>query len=387
MKHGATEFGFEVAQHDTTTHARTGTLGTAHGEAPTPAFMPVASRGVIKACGPEDVRAAGIDIICINAYHLHLRPGEEVVRAHGGIHEMMRWGRPILSDSGGYQVFSMGELRRIGEEGVEFRSYVDGATEVISPERSMEIQRTLGSDLVMAFDECTPYPCERGYAERSLALTSKWAKRCKTAPLNAGQALLGIVQGSVYEDLRLRSLRELLEMGFDGYAIGGLAVGEPKPAMHAMLRTLTPHLPGGQLRYLMGVGTPADVAACVAWGIDLFDCAAPTKNARHGTLYTSRGEVHIRNARHREALGPIDPACDCYTCKNYTTAYVHYLFRAAEPLALRLCTIHNLRFYARLMEHIRTAIAEGRYEEWAREFVAGQGGEWPGGNAAKGRAG
>lgn len=369
-------FSFQTRQRDATTAARTGLIRTPHGEAPTPAFMPVASRGVVKACAPEEVRAAGIDILCTNAYHLHLRPGEEVVRRHGGIHEMMRWPGPMLSDSGGYQVFSMNDLRRIGSEGVQFRSYVDGSTEVITPERSIGIQRLLGTDLVMAFDECTPYPCEREYAERSLALTTEWARRCKATPLAPGQALLGIVQGSVYQDLRLRSLRELLEIGFDGYAVGGLAVGESKEEMRAVLASLTPHMPEAQLRYLMGIGTPADIVACVRWGMDLFDCAAPTRNARHGTLYTARGEVHIRNARHRDSLEPIEFGCDCPTCRNYTAAYVHYLFRAGEPLALRLCTIHNLRFYARLMSDLRAAIAQGRYQEWAREFLATQGQPW-----------
>ena len=350
---------FEIGTIDRQTGARTGKLYTAHGVLNTPAFIVSASHATVRACLPEEVAAAGVQIVAANAYHLWLRPGHEAIAAHGGIHRFMNWRRPVLTDSGGFQVFSLGAQRRISERGVTFRSHIDGRECELTPELSVQIQNALGSDIAMAFDECCPYPCERSYAERSMELTLQWAARSKAAHRSAHQALFGIVQGSVVHDLRRRSAEGTVAIGFDGYALGGLSVGEPQDEMHAVLAHTVPLLPEQQPRYVMGVGLPGDILDCLPYGLDLFDCIVPTRNARHGALFTSSGTVRIRNARYKRDTGPLDERCDCYTCSRYSRAYLRYLFIAGEALALRLATIHNIRYYTRLMERAREAIADG----------------------------
>jgi queuine tRNA-ribosyltransferase len=362
---------FRIIRRDGGTAARCGVQETGHGPVLTPAFLPSASHGTVKACTPADVEAAGVNILVSNAYYLHLRPGEETVRRVGGLHRFMCWAHPLLTDSGGYQVFSLGDKRKVTEEGVWFRSAVDGSEQFFSPEVSIGVQEALGADIIMAFDECTPYPCPRDYAEKSLELTARWAERSKGAHKNGSQLLFGIVQGSVYPDLRVRSSRRIIDIGFDGYAIGGLSVGESEEETRAALEATIALLPEDRPRYLMGVGTPEDILSYVPYGIDLFDCVAPTKNARHGTLYTSAGTLRIKNARYAEEKSPPDPLCDCYTCRNFSLAYLRYLYLAGEYEGARLNTIHNLRFYSRLMEQIRQAISEGRLRERAAELLAG----------------
>lgn len=361
---------FRLLARDAATRARCGVLETGHGQVLTPAFLASASHGTVKACPPADVEAAGVQILVANAYYLHLRPGEELVHRLGGLHQFMAWHRPILTDSGGYQVFSLADKRKVSEDGVWFRSPIDGSERFFSPEVSIAVQEALGADVIMAFDECTPYPCPREYATESLELTARWAARSKKAHNDPRQLLFGIVQGSVYSDLRARSAQQILQIGFDGYAIGGLSVGEPKQETTAALEATIPLLPEDRPRFLMGVGKPEDVLTWVGLGIDLFDCVAPTKNARHGTLYTSAGEVHIKNAKHAEDKNPPDPLCDCYTCRNFSLAYLRYLFLAKEYLWSRLATMHNLHFYSRLMEGIREAIAEGTLKEMVCESLA-----------------
>ncbi len=356
---------FEITARDERTAARTGRLYTAHGVLRTPVFIASASLATIKACSPEEVAAAGIQIVAANAYHLFLRPGHEVIQTLGGVHKFMNWRRPILTDSGGFQVFSLGERRTISEEGVTFRSHLDGRERTLTPELSIGIQQALGSDIAMGFDECTPYPCERDYAERSMELTLRWMARSKAAHDSVHQALFGIVQGSVYPDLRLRSVEGTVAIGFDGYALGGLSVGESEEERDAVLREIVPRLPEDRPRYVMGVGRPEDILATVGFGIDVFDCVLPTRNARHGDLYTSEGILRIRNAQYKDDPRAVDQDCDCHTCQRYSRAYLRYLFLAEEALAPRLNTIHNLRFYARWMARIREAIAAGRLADLA----------------------
>ncbi len=353
--------------------ARRGRLHTAHGVIETPAFMPVGTYGVVKAVTPEEVRALGAQIVLGNTFHLWLRPGLEVIAAHGGLHGFMGWDGPILTDSGGFQVWSLTHLRKITEEGVYFASPLDGQRLLLSPEKSMEIQRVLAADIVMIFDECTPYPADWDTTRRSMELSLRWAERSKRAHGDNPNALLGIVQGGMYEDLRERSLNALVNLGFDGYALGGLSVGEPKADMRRILQHVTPAMPTERPRYLMGVGTPEDIVYAVSQGIDLFDCVLPTRNARHGVLFTRQGELRIKNARHRTDTGPIDPGCDCYTCRHFSRAYLHHLFRSGESLAGRLNTLHNLRYYQVLMAELRSAIASGRLEEYVAGFHAGRG--------------
>lgn len=360
---------FEVTHRGKDTLARCGILNTSHGQILTPAFLPSASHGTVKSCSPADVEEAGVEMLCANAYYLHLRPGEGVVRRLGGLHKFMGWHHPILTDSGGYQVFSLGDKRKLSEEGVWFRSAVDGSERFFSPEVSIAVQEALGADVIMAFDECTSYPFSVEEADRSLELTTRWAERSKAAHTTADQLLFGIVQGSVYPELRVRSARQLLEIGFDGYAIGGLSVGEPKDKTELALEATVSVLPEDQPRYLMGVGMPEDILSWVGYGIDLFDCVAPTKNARHGILYTSAGPVKIKNAKYAEEEGPPDPLCDCYTCRNFSLAYLRYLFLAVEYLASHLNTIHNLHFYSHLMAQIRQAISENRLEQFKAEWL------------------
>ncbi|NHA15639.1 tRNA guanosine(34) transglycosylase Tgt [Thioalkalivibrio sp. XN279] len=355
--------------------ARRGRLEFPRGAIETPVFMPVGTYGTVKSMTPEELDGLGARIILGNTFHLMLRPGEDIVRAHGGLHRFMHWERPILTDSGGFQVWSLAELRKITEEGVRFASPIDGSPVFLGPERSMEIQRALGSDIVMAFDECTPYPATGDEARASMELSMRWAARCRTAHGDSPAALFGIVQGGIYADLRRESLAGLVEIGFDGYALGGLSVGEPAAEREAVLDAVEPHMPPDQPRYLMGVGTPEDLVESVARGIDMFDCVMPTRHARNGYLFTRHGTLRIRNARHRDDTGPLDPECPCYTCRNYSRAYLRHLERCNEILGARLNTIHNLHYYLDLMAQMRAAIEAGEFAAWRRGFYALRQGE------------
>jgi queuine tRNA-ribosyltransferase len=332
--------------------------------------MPVGTYGSVKAMTPEEVTATGAEIVLGNTFHLMLRPGTEVVKTHGDLHDFMRWQGPILTDSGGFQVFSLGELRKITEKGVEFRSPINGSKVFLGPEESMQVQRELGSDIVMIFDECTPYPADVPTAEKSMQLSLRWAKRSKDAHGDNPSALFGIVQGGMHEHLRDISLAGLVDIGFDGYAIGGLSVGEPKEDMIRILEHLAPKLPQDKPHYLMGVGRPEDLVEGVRRGIDMFDCVMPTRNARNGHLFVHHGVIKIRNSQYKTDTGPLDPLCDCYTCQNYSRAYLHHLDKTGEMLGPRLNTIHNLHYYQTLMKGIREAIAEGRFDDFANEFYA-----------------
>ena len=352
--------------------ARAGRLALAHGVVETPVFMPVGTYGTVKAMTPEELVDLGAQIVLGNTYHLMLRPGERLVADLGGLHRFMHWERPILTDSGGFQVFSLGDLRRIDEAGVTFRSPIDGDKVFLDPERSMAVQHALGSDIVMAFDECTPWPATVEAAQASMALSMRWAARSKAAHGDNTSALFGIVQGGIYPELRRESAARLLDIGFDGYAIGGLSVGEPKDDMLEMTALTAALLPVDRPRYLMGVGTPADLVEGVRRGIDMFDCVMPTRNARNGHLFTSAGVVRIRNAEHRAADRPLDPACGCYTCRHYSRAYLHHLDRQNEILGARLNTLHNLAYYFGLMRAARAAVLAGRYAAFAADFHARQ---------------
>lgn len=364
--------------------ARRGQLVFDRGTVQTPAFMPVGTYGTVKAMTPEELRELGAEIILGNTFHLMLRPGTEIVREHGDLHDFMHWNGPILTDSGGFQVWSLGAeaqqragsrgdgavAAKITEEGVHFRSPVNGDKIFLGPEASIQVQHVLGSDIVMIFDECTPYPATEEQACASMQLSLRWAARCKLAHGDNPSALFGIVQGGMYPDLRAESLAGLLEIDFDGYAIGGLSVGEPKDEMHKILKYLQPRLPVDRPRYLMGVGTPEDLVEAVRQGIDMFDCVMPTRNARNGYLFTSSGMLRIRNACHAHDTGSVDENCDCYTCKNYSRAYLRHLDRVGEILGARLNTIHNLHYYQMLMQGLRAAIAENRLENFVQEFYA-----------------
>jgi queuine tRNA-ribosyltransferase len=354
--------------HKTDGLARRGTIELTHGNVETPAFMPVGTYGTVKAMSPQELKDIGAHIVLGNTFHLWLRPGLEVIAAHGGLHRFMAWDGPILTDSGGFQVFSLGELRKITGGGVEFRSPVNGDKCFLSPEESMRIQRVLNSDIVMIFDECTPYPADEQVAGVSMRLSMGWAERSKKAHEGNPNALFGIVQGGMHEHLRDESLAGLVNIGFDGYAIGGLSVGEPKEDMLRILTHTAPQLPADKPHYLMGVGTPEDIVAAVAQGIDMFDCVMPTRNARNGHLFTRFGDVRIKNAQYRMDTGPLDPQCTCYTCKHFTRAYLHHLHRLGEILGARLNTIHNLHYYQELMQDIRAAIAAGRFAEFVAAF-------------------
>jgi queuine tRNA-ribosyltransferase len=350
--------------------ARRGHLIFERGVVQTPAFMPVGTYGTVKSMTPEELESLGVEIILGNTFHLMLRPGTEVVGLHGDLHGFMHWERPILTDSGGFQVFSLGEMRRITEQGVHFRSPVDGAKVFMGPEESMAVQRALGSDVVMIFDECTPYPASHEQARVSMELSLRWAERSRRAHGDSPAALFGIVQGGVYEDLRARSLEGLEVIGFDGYAVGGLSVGEPSADRWRVLDSLSGRLPADRPRYLMGVGTPQDIVQAVRRGIDMFDCVLPTRNARNGHLFTRQGVVRIRNSQYRRDERPLDPECDCYTCRHYSRAYLAHLDRCNEILGARLNTLHNLYYYQSLMRDIRAAIEAGRLDRLAADVCA-----------------
>ncbi|WP_124951659.1 tRNA guanosine(34) transglycosylase Tgt [Sulfuriferula thiophila] len=354
--------------HKTDGLARRGTVTLAHGQVETPAFMPVGTYGTVKAMAPDELKTIGAQIVLGNTFHLWLRPGLEAVEAHGGLHQFMGWDRPILTDSGGFQVFSLGALRKITEQGVKFSSPLNGDKLFLSPEESMHIQKVLNSDIVMIFDECTPYPAEHDAAAYSMRLSLRWAERSKVAHAGNPNALFGIVQGGMYEDLRDESLRELSQMEFDGYAIGGLSVGEPKPDMRRILAHTAPQLPTDKPRYLMGVGTPEDIVASVQHGVDMFDCVLPTRNARHGILFTQFGDMRIKNARFRTDTAPVDAECTCYCCSNFSRGYIHHLIRCGEILGARLATIHNLHYYQQLMAGLRQAIENGKLDDFVAKF-------------------
>jgi queuine tRNA-ribosyltransferase len=380
------QFAFDLLAADATTRARAGRITTAHGQIDTPVFMPVGTQGSVKALTQEMLEAAGAAIILGNTYHLYLRPGHVIVNQLGGLHRFISWGRAILTDSGGFQVFSLSDLRRMNEDGVEFQSHIDGARHFLSPERSMEIQAALGSDIIMCFDECTPFPATPAEARASLEITERWARRSKErlrqlhadpqaaeraglALVNSSQALFGINQGSTYLDLRERSLEGLLEIGFDGYAIGGLSVGEEKSAMMEVVAHIAPRLPEHKPRYLMGVGTPEDIIEAVACGVDMFDCVLPTRNARNGQLFTSQGRLNVKNARYKSDPRPPDEACGCRVCGRYSRAYLRHLYVSGEILYSTLASLHNVWFYLDTMARIRQAITLGTFNEFRHSFL------------------
>jgi queuine tRNA-ribosyltransferase len=360
---------YEFIKECKQTGARLGRVHTPHGVIDTPTFMPVGTQATVKAMAPNELKELGAQIILSNTYHLYIRPGHKLVEKAGGLHGFMNWDRPILTDSGGFQVFSLNELRKIKEEGVEFKSHLDGTKHFFTPEYVMEIENSLGADIMMAFDECTPYPCDWDYAKNSMERTIRWLKRCKDAHKNTEkQALFGIVQGSTYKDLRIESARRTVEIELPGYAVGGLSVGEPKDLMNEVLEYTVPELPKDKPRYLMGVGSPDALLDGAIRGIDMFDCVLPTRIARNGTVMTSKGKLVVRNAEYAEDFLPMDEECDCYACKNFSRAYIRHLIKAGEILGGRLTSIHNLRFLQNLMANIRKAIAEDRLGDYREEF-------------------
>lgn len=364
-------FGFEVEATDG--QARAGRLQLTHGVVETPIFMPVGTQGTVKATSPEELKELGAQIILGNTYHLYLRPGLEVVALHGGLHKMMNWNRPILTDSGGYQVFSLEDLRKIREDGVEFRDHVDGSKHLFTPAKVTQIQEVLGSDIMMAFDECPPAGADDRYLAKSLARTTRWERECLEARTREDCAMFGIVQGGTSEAWRKRHVEEICALPFEGFAMGGLSVGEEISRMYDTVAFTAPLMPGDRPRYLMGVGKPDDLVECIARGVDMFDCVLPTRNARNGQCLTSFGTVVIRNAEYAKDLSPIDPECTCYTCTHYTRSYVRHLYRSKEILASRLCTIHNLHYYLDLVGQARTAIREGRFMAFRSEYYARKG--------------
>ena len=360
---------YELLHIDKNSGARRGVVHTPHGDIQTPVFMPVGTLGTVKAMTPDELKdMVHAQIILANTYHLFLRPGHELVKEAGGLHKFMNWDRPILTDSGGFQVFSLGALRKISEEGVSFQSHIDGSKQFISPEKSIEIQQALGSDIMMAFDECCPYPSTYEYTKKSMERTTRWAARCKQAWTSKNQGLFGIIQGGFYEDLRKISAQDLIPMDFPGYAIGGISVGEPKEEFLKMLQITTPLMPENKPRYLMGVGTPDYLIEAALAGIDMCDCVLPTRIARHGTAMTSKGKVVVRNAVYERDFTSLDDECDCYTCKNYTKAYIRHLLNVKEILGIRLLSIHNLRFLTKLMESVRIEIEGDNLINFKNEF-------------------
>ena len=362
---------FILEKKDKSDKARAGKIILPHGEVETPVFMPVGTAATVKSMKPEDVERLGAEIILSNTYHLYLRPGSKIIRAAGGLHKFMNWNRPILTDSGGFQVFSLGEMRKITEQGVEFRSFIDGSKHTLTPEKSIEVQCDLGSDIMMAFDECTPYPADRDYVKNSLERTTRWLKRCIKAQQDTEkQALFGIMQGGMYRDLREESARQIVDLDLPGYAIGGLSVGEPKEVMCEVLDYAVDFLPENKPRYLMGVGTPDYIFEGIQRGIDMFDCVLPTRIARNGTAMTSIGRVNIKNAKYERDFEPLDRECDCYTCRNYSKSYLRHLFKANEILSSILLSTHNLHFLVKMTKNIRKAILEDRFFEYKAEFYS-----------------
>jgi queuine tRNA-ribosyltransferase len=365
-------FRFEVIKKERSTQARVGRIVTDHGGITTPVFMPVGTQASVKSLTPEDLLDLRAEIILCNIYHLYLRPGHEVIKNLGGLHQFMNWGLPILTDSGGFQVYSLSNLRKVMDEGVEFQSHLDGSKHFLTPEKVIEIQEALNSDIIMCLDECISYPASYDYALSALVRTTSWAKRCKERKSNNNQALFGIIQGGMYADLREKSAREIIEVGFDGYALGGLSVGETKTLMYEMIDTTIPFLPEDKPRYMMGVGTPADLVRCVGKGVDMFDCVLPTRNARNGMLFTRSGKIIIKNSKHAQESIPVDEHCDCYTCRNYSRAYLRHLYMAGEILSARLNTIHNLHFYFTVVNEMRQAIQEDRFAAFSADFLTSE---------------
>ena len=361
-------FSYEVTHVCRQSGARQGVLHTPHGDIPTPIYMPVGTSACVKAMTPREMEEIGTKILLSNTYHLHLRPGEKLVEEAGGLHKFMGWNGPILTDSGGFQVFSLAGIRKIKEEGVTFQSHLDGSRQFIGPEESMDIQQALGSDIAMAFDVCTAYPCDRETAKENMERTHRWAERCRTHHTREDQALFGIVQGAFFKDLRVESAKALAAMDFPGYGIGGLSVGEPKPMMYEMLDEIRPYMPEDKPRYLMGVGTPDCFIEAVIRGVDMFDCVLATRIARNGSVFTSNGRLVVKNGKYARDFTPMDEACDCYACRNFTRAYIRHLFNAKEITGGRLASIHNLRFLIHMMEEIREAIANDRLLDYRREF-------------------
>lgn len=360
---------YELIHQDRKTGARRGVIHTPHGDIQTPVFMPVGTQAAVKAMRPEQVRELGAEIILSNTYHLYLRPGHELIREAGGLHRFMNWNRAILTDSGGFQVFSLGQLRKITEEGAHFQSHIDGSRHILTPEKAVEIQNALGSDIMMAFDECAPYPADREYIRDSMERTLRWLERCKAAHKNReSQSLFAIMQGGMYRDLRRECAERMVEMDFPGYAIGGLSVGEPKEQMLEILDDCVDYLPQDRPRYLMGVGTPDYLFEAVERGVDMCDCVEPTRIARHGLATTSRGRINIKNARFERDFSPLDPECDCYTCRNYSRAYIRHVFKAGEMMSAMLLSNHNLHFLINMMAGMRKAIEEDRFTEFKKEF-------------------
>ncbi|QCX32801.1 tRNA guanosine(34) transglycosylase Tgt [Caloramator sp. E03] len=362
---------YELIKKCEKTGARLGKLHTPHGTIDTPVFMPVGTQATVKAMTPDELKSIGAQIILSNTYHLYLRPGEKLIEKAGGLHSFMNWDRAILTDSGGYQVFSLSELRDIKEEGVTFKSHIDGSKHFISPEKAIEIENALGADIIMAFDECPPYTADYDYTKNSLYRTIRWAERCKKVHKNTEkQALFGIIQGGMFKDLREEAVREMIKLDFPGYSVGGLSIGEPKPIMYEVLNWTVPLMPENKPRYLMGVGSPDCLIEGVIRGIDMFDCVLQTRIARNGTVFTSKGKLVVRNAEYAEDFRPLDEECDCYTCQNFSRAYIRHLLKAQEILGARLTTIHNLRFTIRFMEKIREAIMQDSILEFRDEFYA-----------------
>jgi queuine tRNA-ribosyltransferase len=368
-------FSFNIINESKTTRARTGIIKTVHGDIETPIFMPVGTLATVKSLTPEELLNCGAQIILGNTYHLYLRPGCDIIALFNGVHRFMNWDRPLLTDSGGFQVFSLAKLAKITEEGYAFQSHIDGSGHMLTPEKSIDIQRILGSDIVMCLDQCIAHPSEKKIVEAALQRTSRWAQRCLKAWQAAGNdsALFGIVQGGMYKELRERSIDNLGEMAFPGYAVGGLSVGEPKEIMLEIASIAIPKLPKKAPRYVMGVGTPEDIVELVALGTDMFDCVLPTRNARNGQLFTNGGTINICNSRYRYDTNPVEAGCECYTCRHYTRAYLRHLYMAKELLAYRLNTIHNLYYYLDLMKQVRTAINKGIYDDFKQEFYAKRG--------------
>ncbi|MDG2252509.1 MAG: tRNA guanosine(34) transglycosylase Tgt [Methylophilaceae bacterium] len=350
-------------------NARTGEIITAHGKINTPVFMPVGTYGAVKSISPSELEKSNFEIILGNTFHLWLRPGLDIINKHQGLHKFINWDRPILTDSGGFQVWSLGKMRKITQQGVTFRSPINGDKCFMGPEKSMEIQKILNSDIAMIFDECTPYPATFEEAEKSMKLSLEWAYRSKSEFQTNPNALFGIIQGGMFKDLRLDSIKELIKVDFDGYAIGGLSVGEPKDEMNKIVEFIAPMMPKDKPRYLMGVGTPEDLVFSIGHGVDMFDCVMPTRNARNGWLFTRRGDIKIKNAKYRDDLMPIDPDCDCYTCQNFSRSYLHHLFKIGEMLGSRLNTLHNLFFYKRIMLEAADAIKNNNYLDFQRNFL------------------